>query len=35
MTIGRYSVTYKTDQEKKDYVKADEILATYKKYGTF
>ena len=35
MSIGRYSVTYKTDQEKKDYMKAADILATYKRMGIF
>ncbi len=35
MSIGRYSVTYKTEAQKEDFTRANEILKTYKRYGTF
>lgn len=35
MTIGRYSVTYKTQDQKADLERAASILQSYKRYGTF
>lgn len=35
MSIGSYSVTYKTESQKEDFTQAKEILKLNKRYGTF